>query len=333
MKHITVLFLFLPLFLLSQKKEIPFKTFNYNPSGCNGFQAASGSLIFIPDNAFQFDDGSECQEKILIKYREFHSQSDMFYSGLNMLLEKDGKVFILESAGMFEIQAWCGDKKLKLKNDKTIQVRMKTRRNPDNLMSFIYNNNKNVWLPYNSKVIDFSFFEKNNKADSSDLWGSTQITGTAVQILEGDEIVSIANAMTQLPEGFFKGMNIKNLGIFNYDAVIKDSLAVPMQPEFVVNPGTIKLEQKLYVMYENINSLIYYSPDDFKERFVLLKTKGIRMFTEFKDGSVACLKPGSLNEVDVEEYRNKTIQFVLEKQALKPKNENELSKITGLNTK
>jgi len=332
MKQIFLLFLVMPLFFFAQKDRIPYKIFNYDSRTCNGYQHSSGSLIFIPTDAFELEGGETCAEKITIKYREFHSQMDMFYGGMNMLLNQDGKYRLLESVGMFEIQAWCGNKRLVLKEGKSIQVRMKTRRNLDNLKSFVYDTIKNTWSEYQSRVVDFSYLKDNNKKDSSSVWGPADVNNNADREVNL-EIAEMEGYKVQLPEGYFKGMDLKKLGIFNYDGVIKDSLAIPMVPEFFVVQDGSKIDQKVYVVYETKNTLVYYTPDQFKELFVLLNVKGIRMFTQYKDGSVACLKPGQLDNTDLETFRGKAAIFNLEKQPLKPKSEKELAKATGLNTK
>ncbi len=338
MKNFIYTFLLLPLFLVSQtntkgipSRDIAFKTFTINPNSCNGFQCTSGSLIYVPNNAFTLEDGNACDGTIIIKYREFHSQTDMFYARINMLFA-DGKVYrILESAGMFEIQAWCGTKKLILQEGKQIQVRMKTRRNVAGLMSFIYDAEKNTWSKYPSKVYDFSYFENNNKADSVGIWGSAKVRRPSAALLDGDgEVFKPLDYTKKLPEGFFKGINIGKLGLFNYDGVIKEELAVPMTPEFFVKQDGSPIQQKVYVVYQGRNSMVYYYPSDFAENFVLLKLKGTRIFTEFTDGSIAILKAGELDKLDLESYRKKGIKITLEKQPLKPKTEKELSEATGL---
>lgn len=334
MKNIFCCLFLFPVLLFSQQKEIPFKTYTLHPIACSGFQASSGSLLFIPPDAFQTESGDPCGGKITIKYREFHSQTDMYYSGLNMLYENSGKYQILESAGMFEIEAWCGDKRLSLKEGKSIQVRMKARRNLPGLEAFIYDTIKNTWSKYESPIIDFSFTDKNNNADNTDLWGSPKVsvaTATWDPEMSGG-VFQPGDLLPKLPEGYFKGMNIKKMGIFNYDGVIKDSLAVPMIPDFFVKVDNAPLYPKVFVSYEGRNSLVYYFPADFKERFVLLKVKGIRIFTEFKDGTIACTAEGELNKLDLESYRNKKISIGLEKQPMKPKSEKELAALTGLKT-
>lgn len=212
---------------------------------------------------------------------------------------------------------------------------MKTRRNIADLKSFIYDSKKNVWNKYEGPVFDFSYFEKNSKADSTSLWGSGKVsaaTATWDPEMNGERVFQPGDYAAKLPEGFFKGMNIKNMGIFNYDGVIKDSLAVPMVPQLALRPTDTPFESRIFVTYEGRNTLVYYYPDDFKERFVLLKVKGIKVFTEFKDGSLACTKEGEIDKLDLEALRNKTIKINFDKVPTKPKSEKELAAATGLKT-
>ncbi|HRH10626.1 MAG TPA: hypothetical protein PLU73_03890 [Bacteroidia bacterium] len=336
MKYLISIVLFFDFCLLSfvsaQNREISFKTYTINNGFCKGIQTHFGSLLFIPDNAFINEKGETCTKTVTIKYREFHSQLDMFYSGLNMIWQEGSRRYILESVGMFEIEAWCGEQKLKLKENKLIQVRMKTRRDLKGLSSFIYDRQKNSWSKYNSPVVDFSFFDKRNNADSVSFWGSGRVSAASatVDVETSGGIYNPVTYFNKFPEGFFKGMNIKEMGIFNYDGVIKDSLAIPMQPEMLVRESKTMIDQKIYVTYPNRNTLVYYNPEDLKENFVLLNVKGIRMFTEFKDGSFAATKEEELNLMVLETYRKQKVSFLFDKLPAKPKNEKELLGITGL---
>jgi hypothetical protein len=320
------------------KEDITFREYVYSSGSCNGFSYGMGSLIFIPDNAFCMMDGSACKGTIKVKYREFHSQVDMLVAKINMLVEKDGKRSMLESVGMFEIAAECNGKPMKLCDGKTIQVRMNCRRNLPDLNAYIYSRKKNMWAEADTKVYDFSYQHDNNNRNNSNLWGSPATGNIGDTVMEsgvdpeGMEVMkAVTSAMLQLPEGFFKGMNIKELGVYNYDRVIKEENAVPMIPEFVLNTGEKLSNSMIYVAYENINSLICYGPDDFAERFVLLKVKGIRMFTTFKDGSVACIKQEVIDGINLENLRGKKFTFTLEKQPKKPVSKDELAKATRLN--
>ncbi len=321
-------FLFLNSF--AQMENISFMEYDYQNKFCSGFKYGNGSLIFIPNNAFCFADGSNCDGKIKIKYREFHSQVDMLVANLNMLLNRGGKQFILESAGMFEIKAECDGKPMVLCEGKSIQVRMKCRRNLNNLEGFKYNEAINRWEDC-CKVYDLSY-DSTAKTNDVKLWGTGAMENTSEVAgvdPEGNEFVDIKKMLGELPQGYFKGMSISSLGIYNYDKVIEDELAVLMIPEFMVNTGE-PIGEKIFVAYENRNTLIYYSQSDFAERFVLLNTKGIKIFSKLKDGSYATLKDGSLDKMNIKLMQNTKQTFVLEKQPFKPKNKAELAKVTKI---
>ncbi|HEY1038748.1 MAG TPA: hypothetical protein VGF30_05045 [Bacteroidia bacterium] len=343
----TFALLFVFLGSRAQIGNVPFMEYIYQNSGCNGFKYGSGSLIFISANAFVMEDGSDCKGTIKVKYREFHSQTDMVASGLNMLLQRDGKDHLLESAGMFEIRAECNGKPMKMSVGATIQVRMNCRRTLPNLQAFIYDEKLNRWMDY-GKVYDFSYDQDSPKKDDA-LFGSNDVTNT-VERGDGDGMVEMVDSAgnviyvqpdesywrgfddKQMPDGYFKGMNLKQLGIFNYDGVIDNKDAVQMIPEFVVNTGE-PIGDRIFVAYAKKNTVVYYYPDNFAEKFVLLNTKGIKIFTKLKDGSYATLKEGSLDKANIKLMKGTKQKFVLEKQPIKPKTKEELASVTKINNK
>lgn len=336
MKRILFLFLTFGLFAIAQSQisNVPFMEYDYQSNGCTGFKYGTGSLIFIPGNAFCMEDGSACNGKIKIKYREFHSQTDMLVSGLNMLLQRDGKDLILESVGMFELRAECDGKPMKLCDDKVIQVRMKCKRNLPNLQAFSYDEKQNRWIDY-GQVYDFSY-DKNKPYAEPNRWGNSPINAADsvdVETFDPEGELSyqkvFASMMGELPDGYFKGMNIKNLGIFNYDGVLNDKDAIPIIPEFVVNTGDA-IGELVYVAYAKRNTLITYYASDFAERFVLLNTKGIKIFTKLKDGSYATLKEGSLDKSNIKLMQGTKQKFILEKQPIRPKTKEELAKVAKI---
>ena len=175
MKYILTFILFLSFCsaIFSQVKNIDFMQFEYNNSSCNGYQYINGSFIFIPDNAFCFADGTPCSDKVIVKYREFHTQVDILVAGLNMLATINGKDAMLESIGMFEINAECKGKPVDLCNGKSIQVRMKCRRNLPNVSAYKYDENQKRWN-VSGQVFDFSF-DTTKKYNEPNRWGDQPI--------------------------------------------------------------------------------------------------------------------------------------------------------------
>lgn len=312
-----------------------FTNFNYKNNNCRGYTNANTSLIYIPSNSFCYEDGSACNDSIIVKYRELHSQTDMFVNKLNMFVKRNGKNHMLESAGMFEIKAECKGKPLKICEGKTIQVRFRSRRNIANLQAFKYDFTQNLWLDY-GKVYDFSY-NKKNPPNTFNLWGNSNLPAADTADFNVENEGGNLNAIVwgeflplDLPDGIFMGININAIGIYNYDAVIKEENAIAFIPDFTVNSGNEIGE--ICVAYEKKNTLVRYYPDDFAERFVLLNEKGIKIFTKLSDGSFAVLKEGTLDAIDLKTIKGTTFKMVLEKQPLKPKTIAELAKITKMNT-
>jgi hypothetical protein len=211
---------------------------------------------------------------------------------------------------------------------------MKCKRNLPNLQAFSYAEKQNRWIDY-GQVFDFSY-DKNKPYAEPNRWGNSPINAAdSADVetfdLEGESSYQkvFASMMGELPDGYFKGMNIKNLGIFNYDGIINDKDAVPMIPEFVVNTGDA-IGELVYVAYAKRNTLITYYASDFAERFVLLNTKGIKIFTKLKDGSYATLKEGSLDKSNIKLMQGTKQKFILEKQPIRPKTKEELAKVTKI---
>lgn len=314
--------------------------FEYNNSTCNGYQFTSGSFIFIPENAFCFEDGTLCSDKVIIKYREFHTQVDILVAGLNMLAKINGKDATLESIGMFEIKAECKGKPVDLCNGKSVQVRMKCIRNLPNVSAYKYDEIQKRWN-VSGKVFDFSFDNDKPYAENN-RWGNTPVNpiDSADQEMVDEKtgetlIVRVFGpGYIRYPiyDGIFKAMNVQSMGTYNYDGVINDKDAIPMIPEFVINTGE-PIGENVYVAYENRNTLVNYNQSDFAERFVLLNTKGIKMFTILKDGSYAVLKPGSLNNVDIKAMKGTKQKFVLEKKPKIPKTKDEIASSTGISNR
>ena len=334
MKKFTILltsftFLMLSSITSAQIKDmdVPYTEFSYNNNSCSGYQSATGSLIFIPADAFLTEDGNICKGKITVKYRELHTRGDMLVSGINMILFKEGKRKMLESAGMFELYGECNGNTVRLNPGKTIQVRMKCLRELKNLKVYKYDQQNKFWTDTDIPIIDFSFRKNDNNQENLKLWGSNSVgNSTRATNLESDvnldwdsiRIASLNNIFGSLPEGYFKGINIKETGLYNYDAVIKDENAVSILANFILSTGE-KIDEKIYVSYNKKNMLICYYPTDMKENFVLLPEKETKIFCLFKDGSTAMIKEGELEKINLEHLRGKEFTFIMEKQPAKPK--------------
>lgn len=333
-KYSALLLFFQSIVLISTALEnIPFTEYLYRNKDCFSIKHTSGSLIFIPENAFV----PAVSGAITIKYRELHSKVDMLQAGIEMFCEVNGKRRMLESAGMFEIYAESAGKQLELAPGKTIQVRMQCKQNLPDLESFVYDKAKKSWDKTGTPVMNFSYKKNSNSKDNPAVWGSTSRNSPPVIMKDsiGEPIWdSVGNmglvggildgSYDPLPDAIINGMNIKKMGLYNYDRLYHDEKAIPIFASFKLSSGEVVKEA--FVAYKDINSLIHYYEDDFKERFVLLPVKGISIFCILKDSSIAIMDQKMLDELDIPSLKGKEYEFILVKQPAKPKSSNELAK-------
>lgn len=98
----------------------------------------TGSMIFVPSNAFKTKDGKDAKKKVKIRYREFHDQVDQIFSGIPMNYDSAGIIRPFESAGMFEVLAFEDDSiPVYLKDGKTLKVNLLSH-NDENKFNVYY---------------------------------------------------------------------------------------------------------------------------------------------------------------------------------------------------
>lgn len=125
--------------------EIPFREFNYNEKKGLRFEMETGTVVDIPANAFEDKTGKPVTENVTVKYREFHSVTDIILSGIKMKYnEGDTTDGNFESAGMFELRAFKGDEELQLKKDKSIRVDLASFK-PGDFSHYQMNEGTNDW--------------------------------------------------------------------------------------------------------------------------------------------------------------------------------------------
>lgn len=85
-------------------------------------QTQNGVVIFVPYNVFETLEGERPIERPRIEIREFVNRSDMMMMGLDTYSSSG----ILESGGMFQILAFSGDKPLRLREGRKIEIHIPT---------------------------------------------------------------------------------------------------------------------------------------------------------------------------------------------------------------
>ncbi len=107
-------------------KDVQIKYASYKMSASHGgiYEYGNGSKVIVPERAFTYEDGTEVEGEIELKYREFHDHVDFFLSGIPMEYDSAGISRQLESAGMMEIYAEKDGRPLKLNADKQIDIEL-----------------------------------------------------------------------------------------------------------------------------------------------------------------------------------------------------------------
>lgn len=74
----------------------------------------TGTEIYIPSGAFLHLNGKPASGMVRLDFKEWHSLSEIFVSGIPMEFSENGQEGALSRDGMFEIHAHQGGKKLKM---------------------------------------------------------------------------------------------------------------------------------------------------------------------------------------------------------------------------
>lgn len=130
--------------------DVAYSSYIINADNGGKIKHFTGSEIDIPSMAFKNSNGDIVKGDVEIKYREFHDQADIFFSGIPMNYDSAGTNYFFESAGMIEIQAYQDGEKLEVADSKEIDVVMTTN-NPDPKFNLYYLNEKDEKWDYIGK--------------------------------------------------------------------------------------------------------------------------------------------------------------------------------------
>lgn len=152
-----------------------------------------GTIIDIPENAFEYDNGVNLKcTKVNVYVWEYYLLADIIAAGLTTTSNRK----MLFSDGMVYIEARCLGERLKLKSDKQIVVQMPSAK-PDSKMQLFAGNFKNGIIDWKVK-------------------GNPEIKGLAVQ--ESTELVEnedVVYSESEYASGYL--MKLSSLGWINCD--------------------------------------------------------------------------------------------------------------------
>jgi hypothetical protein len=122
--------------------DIAWSLFTFKQDTAITIYTSKGSIIKIHPNTFIHTNGSGVTDQIVIKFREMHTASDIFKSGIPMSIDSSRDAF-LQSGGMFEIRAFDSNEELSIANGKTIEVELASFRPADGYSLYHLKDNKN----------------------------------------------------------------------------------------------------------------------------------------------------------------------------------------------
>lgn len=361
--HVILLLLFFSGQMLAQQannsiftklQPAEFAIFKISSQNCNGFVYRSGSRIYVPTEAFVSSDGRVYKGEITLLYREFHDALDIVIAGISMRYKNGKKEHILESVGMFEIYAEAEGNPLSLAPGKTIQVRFASRSNRPGADAYQYDFNKGLWIRRKDYVVSDSPVTPSEETNR--LWGSSplqprQQDNMAEEVYDDwdsewgwsdrrDATTTPASnnrltlddySSSQLTQmATFKIMNIDQMGLFNYDFILNDSESIPISASFSILKSQQKVQQRIYVIYEGINTAVYYLPHEWTGKFALLPRKGIKIFSVTDNGKVLVYEGNELEPDNIYRLKNKKFSFYLSEENLIPNTKEELAELLGL---
>lgn len=288
------------------------------------------------------ENGSVCDGNVTIRYREFHSQADMVIGNIPMDFLQGKQEHQLESGGMFEIYADCGGTPLKLAPGKKIQVRFASKQDIDGLSAFYFDNSAG-WQLLPTPVIDMSYSPEDRF--NYNLWGDgpPQVTiGNPelqdIIVIDGWEgefydmvgTSGIYDNVKPKPSARFMGMDIARMGLFNYDRILNEEGSIPFAADFKIKGEKTSIASRVYITYSGLNTVVYYTPEEWAEKFSLLPRKDVKIFSMLQDGRVAVMLPGDLEKLNLETLRGGKHTFELVIGDIKPETKEQLASIAGI---
>lgn len=306
---------------LRETLEMEFTRYRVSTKSCTKIVHSSGSLIFIPENAFALN-ASNSVDSIDIYYREILSPLDMFIHDIPMTYNLIGQTVYLESNGMFEIWGKSKQDTISVHEDKSIEVRLAMSESlaDKHMEGYRYDKVTRQWVSYANQL-------GNARIDNTDddLWGSAPLQNEIFleEEWEGDSAWARSDSIRRVA---FQVMEIFDFGLFNYDKVIEQEIFVRIQANFINKANQQPLKTTVYIVYDELNSVFYYPPDKWANDFSIIQNKSYKLFSINTEGKIARLFSFPL----LQDIQDKAHTFQLEEESTIPTSRQELAKLTGI---
>ena len=130
----------------SKELDVPFKSFEIKTTETQTLNLENGTSIDIPANAFVDANGQAITTPVQIQYREFHTAADLVASGIPMKASHNGQTGIMQTAGMFEINATADDVPVFVDNQKNITVNMASNIGEEGYDFWAFDKKQGSWI-------------------------------------------------------------------------------------------------------------------------------------------------------------------------------------------
>lgn len=335
--------------------------FEMKGNECRIFITKGSSRLIVPANCFELN-GKPYYGKLVISFREYKDQVDFILGGLDLRYNINGKLHYLQSGGMFEILIKTDNKsgdELKFAANKTVTVKFAVDPKFDvaGLEPFYYDRKVSKWV----KTTRYGNDKNSNQPISDnqgDLWqDDPRIIANDGEIFNNDvDCYTILVADKNDPSIFvdsvicpgsysildnrynqflddeaFKTMQIDMSGLYNYDKIFEEENSIPLFVNLITKDGKkLEITNRLFVVYKNSNSTIYFYKNDIDSNFKLIPRNDIKIFVYNTDGTIYKVPDSFWSNIDIRTLRGKTIDLPFEKLKLATVTKEQFAMVTGL---
>ncbi len=104
-----------------------------------------GTRISIPPLAFVNQDGEIVRGEIIFRYTQLENQKEILVSGVPMHWQEDDNLKVMESAGMFELEAFSKKERVELAPDKEIMTQIASNIDDPSFDLFYFDQENGIW--------------------------------------------------------------------------------------------------------------------------------------------------------------------------------------------
>jgi hypothetical protein len=130
---------------VSASVDVPFTEYTVIAGRDTQLTFPSGSKINIPACAFAKDGNTLSGEQVILKYREFHSKSELVAAGIPMTMSGKNEEF-LETTGMMELRAFQGEESLQVSEGCAVKIELANTEAGSKVNLYQLDEEKKSWI-------------------------------------------------------------------------------------------------------------------------------------------------------------------------------------------